>query len=82
MRTIGEGHEVGREPVFEPGVVDQAGGGEPVRLADVDGEPGIGEVGDHAQGGTRLEELESLRQRGLISDEEHALKKKEILSHL
>ena len=33
---LGERHEVRREPVLEPGVVDQAGGREPVRLGDVD----------------------------------------------
>jgi hypothetical protein len=30
----------------------------------------------------RLEDLQSLRQRGLVDDEEYAAKKKEILSHL
>jgi uncharacterized membrane protein YdbT with pleckstrin-like domain len=30
----------------------------------------------------RLEDLQSLKQRGLVDDEEYAAKKKEILSHL
>jgi hypothetical protein len=30
----------------------------------------------------RLEDLQSLKQRGLVNDEEYAAKKKEILSHL
>jgi hypothetical protein len=30
----------------------------------------------------RLEDLQGLKQRGLVSDEEYAAKKKEILSHL
>jgi hypothetical protein len=30
----------------------------------------------------RLEDLQSLKQRGLVNDEEYAAKRKEILSHL
>lgn len=38
-------------------------------------------AGGDATGG-RLEELDKLKQRGLINDEEYAAKRKEILSHL
>jgi membrane protein YdbS with pleckstrin-like domain len=44
--------------------------------------PASGGAGSLSSPGTRLQELDRLRQQGLLSDDEYAKKRREILSHL